>query len=615
MRLVLSLLLLMCSLPSWSITREEMVIELKKFIQTVEEDSTFHDIITQSKFQFINEAYAANLDCFYGGWPSSLVKQGNRKYCSNPKAASPLYPKSSCKENEMSCQPLLFGEGLCVPSSTAQQRQSAFKYCENAFQKKGGSYDFVNNWGAEEKNNFQQMMDLAHKVCVSGEVGTQKKTGMCRNLWNKMSQFHLENVKNEKAVIVADAEVCIEETKPTTVAAKKNIEDVLNVTRKVASEEKMRSTDPYAVYRALKLDFETSPYCDPTHQYDEKGKKHMFFSGLANRLRVFQPQNVGNHVPELYDALMEELYTHFAMDDSNLSDINRKLSQLKSSVHNSQEFLTVSKELQASLLDIIYKKVQEKPILRDRYITLALQDAGVVELNDQDQVVCPFVDEETFVKAYTGYEKLEGKLKKPILTIVDYTKPSNQRRMFVMDMKKGEVLGNTWVSHGMGNGSEIQGKDGKGSSPEVSNTNNSQLSSAGFIMTAQASVGKEWGENIILKGLEAQNSNIQKRAIIIHGFRTQPLPNSMSEEDFDLFERWENASTIKEKADLIWEFKSIKVRPFIDATYGCLGVARHPTVDRASGKSVDMLDYLRKTINDGSLIYSHASSDQTSEYY
>ena len=134
-------------------------------------------------------------------------------------------------------------------------------------------------------------------------------------------------------------------------------------------------------------------------------------------------------------------------------------------------------------------------------------------------------------------------------------------------------------------------------------------------MTAQASVGKEWGENIILKGLEAQNSNIQKRAIIIHGFRTQPLPTSMSEKDFDLFDRWENATSIGEKAGMVWEFRTMKPRPFIDATYGCLGVARHPTVNRSTGKTVDMLDYLRSTINDGSLIYSHASEDQTSDFY
>lgn len=167
----------------------------------------------------------------------------------------------------------------------------------------------------------------------------------------------------------------------------------------------------------------------------------------------------------------------------------------------------------------------------------------------------------------------------------------------------------------MGDGSQAAGKDGKGSAPEVSNTANSQLSSAGFIMTAESSVGKEWGENIILKGLEAKNSNIQKRAIIIHGFRTQPQTPSMSDEEFDLFDRWENAKSLSEKAELVWEFRTMNVRPFIDATYGCLGVARHPTIDRATGKTVDQLDYLRSKINNGSLIYSHAAEDQTSDYY
>lgn len=616
MKFLFTLILLLGSLSSWSVTQEEMVIELKSFISKVEEGQSFHDIISfESRFQFITEAFAADLNCFYGGWPSTLVKQGSRRYCSHPKKSSPLY-SSNCQSDEMSCQPLLFGEGLCAPSRTAQQKQSAFKYCESAFQKKGGSYDYVNKWTPEQKNNFQQMLDLAHKICVTGEVGTQKNTGMCRNLWNKMSQFQLEKTKAEKNNSLILEEVCLDEEKPTSEEAKKNIADVLAVSERVSREEKRLSTDPEAVYRALKLDYETSPYCDPLHQYDEKGKTHMFFAGIGQRLKSFQPQGAGSHQAVIYDAMMDELFTHFNFQEDEMIDIPRLASQLKSTRHGSQEFLTASKKLQASILDIIYKKIKEKPILRDRYIAMALQDAGVIELDDQDRVVCPFVEKETFLKAYTGYQKLENKLKKPILTIVDYTKPSNQRRMYVMDMKKGEILTNTWVSHGMGtDGSQTQGSDGFGSSPKVSNTNNSLLSSAGFIMTEQASVGKEWGENIILKGLEKENSNMKSRAVIIHGFRTQPQPGSMSDEDFDLFGRWEKAGSLSEKAELVWEFRSIKVRPFIDATYGCLGVARHPTVDRETGKNIDQLDYLRSKISNGSLIYSHASEDQTSEYY
>lgn len=592
-----------------------MVKELKSFIVKVEHESTFHDIISfQRPYSFFTEAWASQLNCFYGGWPSSLVKQGQRQYCSNPKLGSPLYPKSGCAEGEMSCQPLLFGAGLCVPSKTAQQRQSAFKYCENAFQKKGGSYDYVNHWGPEQKNQFQQLMDLAHKICVSGEFGVQKTSGMCKNLWNKMSQFQLEKYGREKASLMTGSDVCADEV-PTNPETQKNIEDVLKATRKIASDEKNRSTDPHAVYRALKLDFETSPYCDPSSQYDEKGKQHMFFSGVGHRMRALQPQKPGNHQAIVYDQIIGELFTHFDLDESAMPEFGRTLSQLKSSVHGSQDFLRASRYVQAILMDQIYQKVKDRPILRDRYIHMALQEAGVIELNDQDQVICPFVDEETFVKAFKGYTKLEGKIKKPILTIVDYTKPSNQRRMYIIDMKKGEILGNTWVSHGMGDGSQAAGKDGKGSAPEVSNTANSQLSSAGFIMTAESSVGKEWGENIILKGLEAKNSNIQKRAIIIHGFRTQPQTPSMSDEEFDLFDRWENAKSLSEKAELVWEFRTMNVRPFIDATYGCLGVARHPTIDRATGKTVDQLDYLRSKINNGSLIYSHAAEDQTSDYY
>ncbi len=608
MRFLILLLISLLTQQTWAVTQVEMVIELKHFISEVEEKSTFHDLVTfESKFQFFNEAYAADLNCFYGGWPSTLVKQGSRKYCTNPKKASPLYSQTSCANNEIACQPLLFGDGICAPSNSAQQRQSSFKYCENAFKKKGEDYSFVNKWDDEKKNDFNQMLNLAHQVCVSGDIGTQSKTGMCKNLWKKMGEFQLEKTKVEKA------EVCVDETPVTKI--EKNIENVLEVTRKIASEEKMQAADPHSVYQKLKEDFETSPYCDPINNYDEKGKNLMFFSGVASRLRVLQPTNSAEHKSDIYNALLDELYTHFDFSDGDKIEPYRLAAQLKMTTQGTQDFLRTSQKLQASVLDVIYKKVKEKPILKDRYVEVALENAGVVHVDDQDRVVCPFVDEETFVKAYQGYEKLESKLKKPYLTIVDYTKPSNERRLFVFDMKKGEVLGNTWVSQGMGDGSQTQGSDGFGSNPTVSNTSNSQLSSAGFIMTEQASVGKEWGENIILKGLEKQNSNIKSRAIIIHGFDSQPLPPSGLEEDFDLFDRWEQASTLEEKAGLVWEFKSLKPRPFINATYGCLGVARHPTIDRETGKKVDQLDYLRSKISNGSLIYSHASEDQQSDFY
>lgn len=620
MKIFILLTLLVFTSSSWAVTRPEMVKHLKEFILKVESEETFHQIVKfQSRYQFFNEAYAGDLNCFYGGWPSSLVQQGNRKYCSNPSKNSPLYPKNACKSGEMSCQPLLFGNGLCVPSTTAHQKQSTFKYCENAFQKKGGSYDFADKWGDDEKNQFQQMMDLAYKICVSGDLGVQQNKPMCKSLWSKMGQFKIDEKKAAATVSVSSsvtsALVCREEN-TISKGTKQNIADVLSAAQTLATKNKNKSTDPRLVYQAMKLDYETSPYCDPQHQYDDKGRKQLFFSGLGAEIKRLQPVNAANHIPSLYDIVLDDLYAHFNFSSEDKGQVEKYATSLKSASFSDPNFLQKSFLLQAAMTDIISKKTQSRPALRDKFIARALQTAGVIELDDQDKVVCPFVDEETFVKAYKGYEKLSSKLKKPYLTIVDYTKPSNQRRMYVLDMKSGQVLGNTWVSQGMGEDrTQEGGSEGDGRKPIVSNRDGSLLSSAGFIMTAQASTGKEYGPNIILKGMEAQNSNIQKRAIIIHGFRTQPLPKIYDDPEFDLFDKWDAAKTIEEKADMVWEFRKMNVKPFIDGTYGCLGVARHPTIDRETGKTVDQLDYLRSKINDGSLIYSHASPDQTSDYY
>ncbi len=49
---------------------------------------------------------------------------------------------------------------------------------------------------------------------------------------------------------------------------------------------------------------------------------------------------------------------------------------------------------------------------------------------------------ESFKAAFKGYYKLkeEGKLNKDLLTIIDFTKSSTERRMWVIDMKSNEIL-------------------------------------------------------------------------------------------------------------------------------------------------------------------------------
>ena len=62
------------------------------------------------------------------------------------------------------------------------------------------------------------------------------------------------------------------------------------------------------------------------------------------------------------------------------------------------------------------------------------------------------LDSRVFRKALDGYQSVRHK-RKPILTIIDYSKPSTMRRLFVIDVKRHKLLYHTWVSHGRNSGS------------------------------------------------------------------------------------------------------------------------------------------------------------------
>lgn len=118
---------------------------------------------------------------------------------------------------------------------------------------------------------------------------------------------------------------------------------------------------------------------------------------------------------------------------------------------------------------------------------------------------------ESFEAAFKGYYKLkeDGKITKDILTIIDFTKSSTERRMWVIDMSKKEILHHTVVSHGRNSGKEYAN--------DFSNTPESFKSSLGFYATAETYYG-EHGLSLRLDGLESGiNSNARVRDIVIHG--------------------------------------------------------------------------------------------------
>jgi len=98
---------------------------------------------------------------------------------------------------------------------------------------------------------------------------------------------------------------------------------------------------------------------------------------------------------------------------------------------------------------------------------------------------------------------------KQVLTIIDYSKPSYERRLWVVDLKSGKVLFNTWVSHGKNSGQLM--------ATSFSNQPGSLKSSIGVFQTDEPYMGGK-GISLRLSGLEhGINDNAYNRDIVVHG--------------------------------------------------------------------------------------------------
>jgi hypothetical protein len=111
----------------------------------------------------------------------------------------------------------------------------------------------------------------------------------------------------------------------------------------------------------------------------------------------------------------------------------------------------------------------------------------------------------------TAYQKARdaGLDDKEVLTIIDYSKPSSERRLWVIDLKTGTVLFNTWVAHGKNSGDK--------NSTSFSNSPQSLKSSIGVYVTDEVYSGHH-GSSLRVQGLEPGfNNNALKRDIVFHG--------------------------------------------------------------------------------------------------
>ena len=119
-----------------------------------------------------------------------------------------------------------------------------------------------------------------------------------------------------------------------------------------------------------------------------------------------------------------------------------------------------------------------------------------------------WVDEEAFRKVYDGYCRIKDR-KKEVLTLIDFTKPSNEERLLVLDMAEEKLLFHSLVAHGRNSGDLY--------ATRFSNRPESHQSSLGLYLTEGTYTGKN-GYSLRLNGLEKGiNDNALARAIVIHG--------------------------------------------------------------------------------------------------
>lgn len=112
--------------------------------------------------------------------------------------------------------------------------------------------------------------------------------------------------------------------------------------------------------------------------------------------------------------------------------------------------------------------------------------------------------------ALKAYEKVResGHDQQQVLTIVDYTKPSTEPRMWVINLKEAKVLFQLLVAHGKNSGGNY--------ADSFSNQPKSLKSSVGVFLTENTYVGHD-GYSLRLDGLEPGfNSNAYERDIIVH---------------------------------------------------------------------------------------------------
>ena len=135
-----------------------------------------------------------------------------------------------------------------------------------------------------------------------------------------------------------------------------------------------------------------------------------------------------------------------------------------------------------------------------RFDPAAWQDVALGDVNAQVF--------ETALKAAANAIERGDVVDPATLTVIDFSRPSTERRMWVYDLRARALLFDELVSHGRGSG--------LAQATAFSNVPESNRSSLGLYRTAETYIGKH-GYSLRIDGLEPGiNDRARERAIVIH---------------------------------------------------------------------------------------------------
>lgn len=647
MRTFMNLMFLVGILSSFNLHAGDDYLMRQSWVKTVktllaEIEKKDKNLMTKTELKFIEifeSAWAdSRYNCFYGGWPST--KSG--KLCQSPVTTNSSYDKKACKENELQCQPLLFGKGQCVPFNTADEKNKTFENCESKFQKNGGKYDFLEKPTRQESEDMQELSRLAHEIC------TARTSPVCKKVLDKFPSGMKAIDQGYTHAVASDVMADTEKLKK--LLSKKS--DVVPAPK----EEKTETHDPECkeadhehenlartmtrvvertgndLFDKIKADFESSPFCDPSKVVNDPSERPsgLLMGKLAKDLQKIDP--FGRQ--EKNADYLARLARKYNLPESLITEVLPMLDSIKGTADQYENRRTLIAKARIKIVQNFIANYKPTPDT-DALIKDALVENNIFSEDEESNQICPFVSKDAFEKAMAGRQKVLSKFGSSIpnknqLTIVDYSLPSNHRRLFVIDLATGKVIHNTWVAHG-GGGNQAAGVDGLGSSPQMSNQSGSNKSSDGFIIATQKASGKLFGNNVLLKGIDANNTNLAARAVVMHGWGSPMYQYTTGIEDYnsdtekydppyDVIERLKKADPeTSDRRELEKAYSgisaSVSTPPYMNPTEGCLGVpminVKH--LDR-KGRDKSQLEMLRDDLP-GSLIFNYSGPGMESKYF